>query len=179
MRSTLIGGLVANVATNLKRDRIAGACFRNRALLLPRSAGWPGRRFSSAVETHGAGLRHGFARTVGLCRAQGRLFRHQGGSRNACSPRSRPASRRPQHPALHPGRSARVLVAGKAIGFVGELHPQWQQKYELPLAAGALRSRSRCCHVMATLPQYVEVSRQPIVIRDMAIVVDQALDLQP
>src|SRR5207247_8613216 len=36
------------------------------------------------------------------------------------------------HPALPPGRSARVLVDGKPAGWIGELHPKWQQKYELP-----------------------------------------------
>ncbi|MDR0275628.1 MAG: phenylalanine--tRNA ligase subunit beta [Burkholderiaceae bacterium] len=36
-----------------------------------------------------------------------------------------------QHPALHPGRSARVLLAGVPIGFVGELHPRWRQRWEL------------------------------------------------
>ncbi len=36
-----------------------------------------------------------------------------------------------QHPALHPGRCARVLVDGVAAGFVGELHPQWRQSYDL------------------------------------------------
>jgi phenylalanyl-tRNA synthetase beta subunit len=27
-----------------------------------------------------------------------------------------------------------VILDGQAIGFIGELHPQWLQKYELPLA---------------------------------------------
>jgi phenylalanyl-tRNA synthetase beta chain len=49
------------------------------------------------------------------------------------------APRRPRfvadtHPALHPGRSARVEVDGQAIGHVGELHPQWRQAYDLPQA---------------------------------------------
>ena len=35
---------------------------------------------------------------------------------------------------MHPGRSARVLLGGQAIGFVGELHPRWRQSYELPQA---------------------------------------------
>ena len=38
------------------------------------------------------------------------------------------------HPAMHPGRCASVSVAGQAIGFVGELHPQWRQGYELAQA---------------------------------------------
>ena len=37
-----------------------------------------------------------------------------------------------QHPAFHPGRSGRVLVEGKPAGWLGELHPRLQQKYELP-----------------------------------------------
>jgi phenylalanyl-tRNA synthetase beta chain len=38
------------------------------------------------------------------------------------------------HPALHPGRCARVELDGRAIGHVGELHPQWRQAFELPQA---------------------------------------------
>jgi len=35
------------------------------------------------------------------------------------------------HPAMHPGRCAQVMVNGRSIGYVGELHPQWRQAYEL------------------------------------------------
>jgi phenylalanyl-tRNA synthetase beta chain len=63
-----------------------------------------------------------------------------------------------EHPALHPGRSARVLVDGQAIGFIGELHPQWQQKYDLPLAP-VLFEVDLDPVERARLPQYVEGSR--------------------
>lgn len=46
------------------------------------------------------------------------------------APRFVPAA----HPALHPGRSARVEVDGQPVGWVGELHPRWCQGYELPQA---------------------------------------------
>jgi phenylalanyl-tRNA synthetase beta chain len=36
------------------------------------------------------------------------------------------------HPALHPGRSAKVLFENEIVGWIGELHPRWQKKYELP-----------------------------------------------
>lgn len=39
-----------------------------------------------------------------------------------------------EHVALHPGRSANVLVADQVVGFIGELHPKWLQKYDLPNA---------------------------------------------
>jgi phenylalanyl-tRNA synthetase beta chain len=36
------------------------------------------------------------------------------------------------HPAMHPGRCAAIQVDGRAVGFVGELHPRWRQQWELP-----------------------------------------------
>ncbi len=39
-----------------------------------------------------------------------------------------------EHPALHPGRAANIVSDGKVVGFVGELHPKWLQKYDLPQA---------------------------------------------
>ncbi len=38
------------------------------------------------------------------------------------------------HPAMHPGRCAQVAMDGRPIGFVGELHPQWRQTFELAQA---------------------------------------------
>lgn len=73
------------------------------------------------------------------------------------------------HPALHPGRSARVEVDGCAIGFVGELHPQWRQAYELPgtpvvfeLDAAALMEQP--------LPAYQSIPRQQSAWRDIAVI---------
>ena len=39
-----------------------------------------------------------------------------------------------EHSALHPGRAANIVSDGQIIGFVGELHPKWLQKYDLPQA---------------------------------------------
>ncbi|HWW69459.1 MAG TPA: phenylalanine--tRNA ligase subunit beta [Duganella sp.] len=82
-----------------------------------------------------------------------------------------------EHPALHPGRSAHVLLDGKVIGFIGELHPRWLQKYELPHAAVvfevdavALQQRS--------VPEYVEISKFPGATRDLAVVVKQDVPAQ-
>jgi phenylalanyl-tRNA synthetase beta chain len=82
-----------------------------------------------------------------------------------------------EHPALHPGRSAAVVLDGQTVGFIGELHPRLQQKYDLPLApvmfeidATALEARE--------LPQYTEISRYPGVTRDLALVVKQGVSAQ-
>ena len=77
-----------------------------------------------------------------------------------------------EHPALHPGQSAKVMLDGKAIGWIGKLHPKWQQHYQLPKGAvlfeldfSALQQR--------TVPAYSEVSKFPPIRRDMAILVDE------
>lgn len=81
------------------------------------------------------------------------------------------------HPALHPGRSANVLLDGLVVGFIGELHPRLQQQLDLPLApvvfevaAEALQHRN--------LPVYREISKFPAVVRDLAIVVPEQVDVQ-
>lgn len=79
-----------------------------------------------------------------------------------------------EHPALHPGRAAAVVVDGQTIGHVGELHPRWRQAYELPYAPvvfeldlTAVRRRP--------VPQGRPVPRQQAVQRDVALVVDDSV----
>ena len=38
------------------------------------------------------------------------------------------------HPALHPGRSAQIFCSQQMVGWIGELHPQWQQQYDIAQA---------------------------------------------
>lgn len=35
------------------------------------------------------------------------------------------------HPAMHPGRCAAIMLDGRRVGTVGELHPRWRQAWEL------------------------------------------------
>jgi phenylalanyl-tRNA synthetase beta chain len=81
------------------------------------------------------------------------------------------------HPALHPGRSARVLLEGRAAGWIGELHPKWLPKYELPqppilfeVEADALTE--------VPLPRPEVPSRLPIVVRDIAMEFDAETSVQ-
>ncbi|WCN09691.1 phenylalanine--tRNA ligase subunit beta [Marinomonas mediterranea] len=75
---------------------------------------------------------------------------------------------------LHPGRSAKVLIDGKEVGVLGELHPQFakdlginQAVYIFDLELDAVLS--------AQLPQYSAVSKFPEVRRDLALVVDRQI----
>ncbi|AVP57792.1 phenylalanine--tRNA ligase subunit beta [Pulveribacter suum] len=75
-----------------------------------------------------------------------------------------------EHPALHPGRCARVLLDGQPIGFVGELHPRWRQSWELP-AAPVLFELALDAALRRCVPQFESVARRQPVERDIAVVV--------
>lgn len=76
--------------------------------------------------------------------------------------------------ALHPGRCARVLANGRCIGWLGELHPKWVAKYGLPAAPVLFEIDTE--PLLATrVPQFVEASKYPPVMRDIALVVAAAV----
>jgi phenylalanyl-tRNA synthetase beta chain len=78
------------------------------------------------------------------------------------------------HPALHPGRCARVELDGRAIGFVGELHPRWRQAYELP-SAPVLFELDLDAVLQRPLPAPQPLPRQQAVTRDIALVVAEGV----
>jgi phenylalanyl-tRNA synthetase beta chain len=89
------------------------------------------------------------------------------------APRFEPAI----HPAFHPGRSARVLLEGRPAGWLGELHPRWLQRYELPLAPVLFELEADA--LLATpLPRPGVPSRFPPVVRDIALVFDAGTPVQ-
>src|SRR5690606_26491186 len=81
------------------------------------------------------------------------------------------------HPALHPGRSARILLEGRPIGWIGEVHPQWLSVFGLSKAPVVFEvdvdAISRDAVVQAS-----EVSRQPVVQRDLAVWVSNEVAYQ-
>ncbi|HVW50695.1 MAG TPA: phenylalanine--tRNA ligase subunit beta [Trinickia sp.] len=81
------------------------------------------------------------------------------------------------HPALHPGRSARIEVDGQHAGWIGELHPRWMQQYDLPQAPILFEVDAQALMERA-LPTPGEVSKYPPVRRDIAVVVNQNVEVQ-
>jgi len=93
-----------------------------------------------------------------------------------CAPRRLRLESAP-HPALHPGRAARVLLDGERAGWLGELHPRWQQKYELPQPAVLFELEAELL-AAAPLPRPSQPSRFPPVVRDIALLVDAGVPAQ-
>ena len=81
------------------------------------------------------------------------------------------------HPALHPGRSARIELKGKQVGWVGELHPQWLQQLDIA-SAPVLFELSIDELSESPMPVITTPSRQPIVQRDLAFWVNTSTSYQ-
>jgi phenylalanyl-tRNA synthetase beta chain len=77
---------------------------------------------------------------------------------------------------LHPGRSAKILRAGKEVGWIGELHPALVR--ELAFNAAPIMFELNFADALGVqTARYAEVSRFPQVRRDIAVVVDEAVSL--
>ena len=70
-----------------------------------------------------------------------------------------------------------MSVDGVAAGWLGELHPRWQQKYELPQPAVVFEFDAEAL-LAAPLPAPTQPSRFPPVVRDIALLVDSGVPSQ-
>jgi phenylalanyl-tRNA synthetase beta chain len=171
MRSSLIGGLVDTLRFNLnrKQGRVrlfeVGACFAKSADDYVQTQRLSGLAYgSSQAEQWGVS-----AKSVDFYDVKAdveALFA--------------PLTLRfvaATHPALHPGRSAEIYLDTQQIGWIGELHPQWQQKYDLPLAPVWFELQLDTL-LSSKVPRQQEVSKFLPVRRDIAVLVDEAVTVQ-
>jgi phenylalanyl-tRNA synthetase beta chain len=177
MRSTLLGGLVATLAYNLNRKAQRARLFEIGRVFLRDGAVADGPLAVRGVAqpTVVGGLAYGSAvdEQWGVPEREVDFFDVKGDVERLFAP---VATRfvAAEHPALHPGRSAFVEIAGATVGFVGELHPRLQHKYELPRAAIVFEI-DLAPLLARPLPRYTEVSRFQPVIRDISITVPEDL----
>ena len=78
--------------------------------------------------------------------------------------------------ALHPGQSAEVFLEGQSIGWVGKLHPKWQQHFSLPKAPFIFELKIEKLLEDKAF-KYEEISKFLPVRRDIAIVVDDSVEV--
>ncbi len=76
------------------------------------------------------------------------------------------------HTAMHPGRCAKVLLHGQAIGYVGELHPKWRQSWDLS-SAPVMFELNLDAVTERAVPVALAVERFPNVERDIAVIVKE------
>jgi phenylalanyl-tRNA synthetase beta chain len=77
---------------------------------------------------------------------------------------------------LRPGRSARIYRGSKAVGWLGELHPQLVKSINLPSSAFLFELEVDSAFHAKSL-KFNGISKFPSVRRDLAIVVDESVPL--
>lgn len=171
MRSSLIGGLLANLQHNLNRRHERVRLFET------------GRVFSKAGQGFDqpekiAGLAFGPANPEQWGVAPRRVdFFDVKADVEALLGAVPARFARFEHPALHPGRAASVELGGRIVGLVGELHPRWVQQYDLP-AAPVVFELDLAAISATRLPQAASLSRFQPVRRDIAVLVDESIAVQ-
>lgn len=81
-----------------------------------------------------------------------------------------------EHPALHPGRTARLTVSGQEVGWLGELHPKVAA--EIDLRGRAYLAEIDLESLFALEPRavaYTPLPRYPTVERDLALLVPRSV----
>lgn len=79
---------------------------------------------------------------------------------------------------MHPGRTARILLGEETIGFLGQVHHQVANDYDIPETYVAELNLQAIEANMASTQIFTEISKQPAVSRDIALLVDDQLSHQ-
>ena len=171
MRSSLLGSLLQVLKFNLDRKAQRVRVFELGRIFL-RDASVP----DSDVSVQGfqqpmrvAGLACGNANALQWGHLeQGVDFFDIKGDVEAILAPAQPVFQPADHPAMHPGRCARVMLAGRAIGFVGELHPRWRQGYDLTQAPVMFELELDAV-LQRHVPIFKPVAKHQPVLRDIAV----------
>ncbi len=75
---------------------------------------------------------------------------------------------------LHPGRQAAVVMDGKNVGWIGQIHPELCRRIGIKKEVYAFELYIKSIQ-KTTLPTFKDVSKYPSVRRDLALILDNAI----
>lgn len=171
MRTSLLGGLLESLRTNLSRKQTrvrlfeVGGCFSKSANGYTQNERLAGLAYGAAQ-----------AEQWGIPSRNVDFYDVKGDVEALFAPLSL-TFKAQSHTASHPGRSARILLDGKEIGWIGELHPQWQQQYDLPNPPVWFEIDTSAL-TKVSVPKATGISHFPLVRRDVAVLVDESVSVE-
>jgi phenylalanyl-tRNA synthetase beta chain len=175
MRSSLIGSLIQVLRRNLSRKTQRVRVFELGRVAMRDADVQAGDSTVAGVfqPMRVGGLAYGASDAVqwGVKERQVDFFDVKGDVQALLAPR-RVEFRPSEHPAMHPGRCATVVMDGQDVGVLGELHPRWRQAYELPLAP-VLFELALDAVLARDLPLTKPVAKHQSALRDLALVVPE------
>ncbi|MDC4653603.1 phenylalanine--tRNA ligase subunit beta [Acinetobacter baumannii] len=83
---------------------------------------------------------------------------------------------RSERPWLHPGQSAKILVDGQSIGYLGRLHPSLEN--ELDLSTTWVAELDQAAVLQSYVSNFTELSRFPSVRRDIALLISDNINVR-
>jgi phenylalanyl-tRNA synthetase beta chain len=172
MRTTLWAGLINTLKHNLNRQQTRARLFESGLRFVPSDDGLKQEpMFAGLIFGDERGEQWGDkARKVDFFDLKGDIeaLLELGGMKN------RVQWQRATHPALHPGVSARLLFDGKELGWAGLLHPSLEKALDLP-GQVFLFELHQAALLQRRVPRFQAVSRFPIIRRDLALLVPDAV----
>jgi phenylalanyl-tRNA synthetase beta chain len=177
MRSSLLGSLLQSLKFNLDRKAERVRVFElGRVFFRDESVATTDATVKGIHQPlHVAGLIHGRADSLQWGRKEGHAdFYDAKGDVEALLAPALACFEAAEHPAMHPGRCARIIVNGRAVGVVGELHPQWRQGYELTHAPVMFELELDAV-LQREVAAFKAVSKFQAVQRDLAFIVPESV----
>ena len=174
MRTRLLPGLVQALQRNINRQQQRVRLFETGLCFIPTSDGLQQRRHIGAIITGSRESEawHSKSETVDFYDLKGNLE-----SILRLSAESNFNFVKTTNPILHPGQGADVVYNNEIVGLIGALHPNIMPKLDLnqPVFVFELELSP----ILASeLPNFVKISKFPSIRRDIAISVDNDINVQ-
>ena len=175
MRTSLWPGLLSTLQYNANRqqDRVrlfeTGQVFVQRDGALAQPSMMSGLVFGHLQEALWSNVK----KPVDFFDIKGDIESLLGLTRNA----ARFSFTKAEHPALHSGQSAALLLDGQQVGLIGALHPSIQRKLDISNKVYLFEIDINSL-LESKVPKIQELSKFPEVSRDLAIVIDQEVSAQ-
>ena len=171
MRTTLLSSLLENISLNLNRGREDISIFELNTVFLPQDdSELPQERLKLSCAVIKDDLEDRWqVNAAGFFYLKGILedYFKQLGIEEVQFIRG-------EFSVLHPGRTAEVIVDGESIGYLGELHPDVQENYDLSQRVTVCELDFAALVEAATAKrEYQQLPKYPALSRDIALVVEE------
>jgi phenylalanyl-tRNA synthetase beta chain len=176
MRTTLLPSLLRVAKQNLRRQADAVRVFEVTRVFLPQGEGasdLPRERLSATALLAAEGLPHLWAAPD----PPPIFFEARGVAERLLSALGYVACLRSGGgaPYLHPGAAAELSAQGTVVGVVGELHPEVASRFEIDVPCAVVEvDLDALLAANRREFQFREVSKEPAVRRDIAVLVDRS-----
>ncbi|MGI6020573.1 MAG: phenylalanine--tRNA ligase subunit beta [Lachnospiraceae bacterium] len=168
MRTVSLNGMLSSLATNFKRRIKSVKLYELGRIYIPKSLPLeelPDERQQLTLGMYGCGDFYDMKGYVENILENAGMFE---------KPEYETGNLRPF---LHPGRQAEIIYNGKAIGYLGEIHPKAASNYDISARVyAAVLDMPSVCEFASFDRYYTGIAKYPAVTRDISMVVPKDIN---